>query len=490
MKTFTVITALFLFNSAISFSQPGSLDSSFNKDGKAKSSLLNGSSSIAVQTDGKILVQNNFSIIRFKSNGAIDKSFGTEGKTSVSFEGYSSGKKLALQPDGKIVIAGSTIDNSDQYNLCLARFKTIGTLDSSFGDNGKLTTFVSDFYYTTDMAVFPDGKILVSVSDGSGFFGDIILYEYDSNGSFYNQFGYSSGPYTRNYGYALGIQSSGKIVVTGSTSNDTAGTIFTVMRFRPDGSLDNSFGTAGKTTLGEGAGYALALQSTNKILVLADNAFDGQDSVLARFTKNGLPDSSFGINGNVFPPFHPAAIAVQADDKIIITGKLNNGANNDFAIARYKANGKPDKTFGVNGIVMTNFGADDNAGPLTIQTDGKIVVAGSSSGKCAIARYSGDALPFSNATNAMPSGIVSKDLPGDATMYPNPVQSFLNIEFKNATAGKIVLNIYNASGKAVLNKQVQSNTQLDLRPLTAGIYLIKINDEDGKELYSGKVIKE
>jgi hypothetical protein len=139
---------------------------------------------------------------------------------------------------------------------------------------------------------------------------------------------------------------------------------------------------------------------------------------------------------------------------------------------------------------MTNFGADDNAGPLTIQPDGKIVVAGSSSGKCAIARYSGDAPPFNNDNNTMPSGIVSKDLHGDATTYPNPVQSFLNIEFKNPTAGKIVLNIYNASGKAVLNKQVQSNTQLDLRALTAGIYLIKINDENGKELYSGKVIKE
>jgi len=132
--------------STLMYSQPGSLDSSFSKDGKLKFPALRSAESLAIQSDGKILARYGFSVARFKSNGTLDKSFGVNGIVSTSFEGYNIGSVLTLQPDGKIILGGSTIDNNDFFNNCLARFTANGIPDSSFGVNGKVTTFIDDFY--------------------------------------------------------------------------------------------------------------------------------------------------------------------------------------------------------------------------------------------------------------------------------------------------------------------------------------------------------
>jgi hypothetical protein len=88
------------------------------------------------------------------------------------------------------------------------------------------------------------------------------------------------------------------------------------------------------------------------------------------------------------------------------------------------------------------------------------------------------------------AGVALQNSPGDTIRYPTLIQSFLNIRFKNKAAGKIAINIYSPNGKPVVSKSIQSTTQLDLRPLTAGVYIIKITDEIGKELCNGKVIKQ
>jgi len=483
MKTITsALTALMLLSAGVAFAQPGSLDSSFNKDGKIKSTLLGNVSSIAIQPDGKILIEDGFSVIRLRQNGTIDKSFGIDGQASTSFEGLNQGYLLALQADGKIIVAGYSIDNSDIYYISVARFNKNGIPDSSFGINGQVKTD-ANYYTPNDITTTQDGKILVAADNFDVFYSDILILEYNADGSFYDQFGYSGGPYTRNFVNALAIQSTGKIVVTGSTSNDSSGAIFTLLRFNENGLPDNSFGTEGKALLNFATGDALVLQSNDKIIALAG------DSIL-RFSKNGTPDSSFGINGKALKVFG-SSVAIQTDNKIIIAGTLNN----DFALARYKTNGKPDETFGVKGIVTTDFGNNDNANSVAIQTDGKIILAGASvtmshRGKCVIARYNGDAVLFNNITDDISSKIISQNLSAVLRIYPNPVQSILNIEFNTKGTVQKRISIYDVNGKLLLTKSAAGNAALNVRQLMAGTYLVKITDENGKELYSGKVIKQ
>ena len=478
--------------SALLYSQPGSLDSSFSKDGKLIFPTLRSAESLAIQSDGKILARYGFSVARFKSNGTLDKSFGVNGIVSTSFEGYNIGSVLTLQPDGKIILGGSTIDNNDFFNNCLARFTANGIPDSSFGVNGKVTTFIDDFYAPTSIAISSDGKIVVALASTYFADADIDILEYNDDGSVYNEFGYGGTSFNhRSYANAMALQSKGKIVVAGSTGNDTTGTLLTLLRFKKTGLLDNSFGYGGLIILDDGmAAYAMALQSDDKIIILADKY---QDSIIARFTKNGLPDSTFGTNGRINPAFRGNALVVQPDSKIIIAGRLYNGSDYDLAIARYKKNGKPDKTFGINGIVTTNFNGNDGAASIALQTDGKIVAGGFSEADLALARYHGDVTLFNDAGNENITAVKNGGDPPINTgikIYPNPFQSILSIDF--SAPGKIqkTISVYNIKGELLLTKATDGNTQLDVTQLTPGTYLIKINDESGKELYNGKVIKQ
>lgn len=486
MKTYTLIAlALLIFQTNTGFAQSGSLDTTFSKDGKIKSTSLEGGA-IAVQNDGKILVMGSstdFSVIRLNANGSLDKTFGDNGIASAaySFYGFKESSLLAVQADGKIIIAGYSIDGDDIFYTSLARFKTNGELDSSFGTNGGVKTEVH-FYVPSGITIASNGKILLSTINQMYPLNDVLILEYNANGSLYNQFGYDSGPNTPDVSNALAIQSNNKLVVTGRLyDNDSQSGGFGLLRFKPNGSLDNSFGAdSGKTILDYGEGLALAIQSNDKIVVIA------QDSILFRFTKNGLIDNTFGTNGITKTPFQGYAVAIQADGKIIVAGSTDS----NFAIVRYKKNGKIDPSFGTNGIVQTNFNGDDQAQSIAIQADKKILVAGVSvaanqvhSG--VIARYN------SESANA---GFVSIDnINAKQTLavkvYPNPVQSVLNIELNKSLSNKTI-SIYDIKGKLLITKTSDGNTQIDMKQLTAGTYLIKINDASGKLLYNGKVIKQ
>jgi len=407
---------------------------------------------------------------------------------------------LALQNDGKIIVAGYSIDNLEIFWISLARFTTDGLPDSSFGQNGQVKTdgytYGFGYYIPTGMAIASGGKILVSTTNpGYGTFTpDILVLEYNTNGSVYNLFQYNSGGvYTRDISNAVAIQSTGNIVVAGTLCiNDSTGSSFGLLRFRSNGSLDSSFGTdSGKTILSYGDAYAVTLQSNDKIIVLA-NSFYG-DSLIARFTKNGVPDSSFGTYGVIYPIFRGSSIEVQPDGKIIITGSIFNGTDYDFAIARYTTKGKLDKTFGVKGIVATDFGENDHSTDMAIQTDGKIVVAGSSfaenhPSKCAVARYNGDISFIKENMSVLDTRNRNESI--RVNISPNPFQSILNIEFSGTNSLNKRISIYDVNGKLLLTKSAAGNTQLDVNKLTAGTYVIKINGESGKPLYNATVIKQ
>ncbi len=485
MKTFTLFVFAFLFFECNTvFSQAGSLDSTFNKDGKIKSTSLNGSA-VGLQANGKILVLgtgNNFSVVRLKSNGNIDKAFGNYGVASTSFEGYNVPSLLAVQADGKIIVAGYSIDNNNIYYTSLVRFNVNGKLDSSFGTNGQVKTDVN-YYTPTGIAITSNGQIIISTTNNFNFVGDILILVYDTNGSLLNQVGYDSGPFTRDVSNAIAIQSNKNLIVTGSiNANDPQNGGFALMRFMPNGMSDKNFGTdSGKTILNYGEGKALSILLNQKIVVVAG------DSILARFTKNGFVDSAFGTNGKTKTVFQGNTIAIQADGKIIIAGS----ADSNFAVARYNRNGNIDNSFGKKGVAIINFNGYDNALSIAIQADKKIVVAGESvasdfSNSGVIARFENE----STSADFISKENISVEQTPAIKIYPNPVQSVLNIEFNKTNHLNTTINIFDVSGKLLFSKSANGNAQINVEHLTAGAYFIKINNGDGKLLYNDKIIKQ
>ena len=252
---------------------------------------------------------------------------------------------MAIDADGNIVVAGYSIQGSATgYDFALAQYNADGTLDTTFGTGGKVTT---DF---------------TGGSDGA-------------NG--------------------LAIQADGKIVVAGHSSrSDVTGQDFALARYNTDGSLDANFDGDGKVVTHIGPPTAdlgsdvVALQTGGKILVTGYSYQSTQDQnfALAQYNADGTLDTTFGTGGKVTTDFTGGSdeangLAIQADGKIIVVGRSYRGdvTNYDFALARYNIDGSLDTSFGTDGKVTTDFaGGSDEVTGVAIQGDGQIVVAGCS----------------------------------------------------------------------------------------------------------------
>jgi len=244
---------------------------------------------LTIQADGKLIVfgstntagRVDFALARYNPDGSPDSSFGVEGKVTTDFiGGRDEASALAIQIDGKLVAAGSATDPLTGIpKFALARYNADGSLDSSFGVGGKVTTDFGGISVASSLAIQGDGKLVVA---GQAFFLSFALARYNADGSLDSSFGVG-GKVTTDFGgsgqaLALAIQADGKLVVAGGAGGD-----FALARYNPDGSLDSSFGVGGKITTdfgGFGQAFALAIQADGK-LVLAGGA--GNDFALARY---------------------------------------------------------------------------------------------------------------------------------------------------------------------------------------------------------------
>ena len=356
--------------------------------------------SVALQPDGMIVAAGtcyngrdyDFCLVRYLANGALDTSFNGTGKVITAIgNGNDGAYTLALQPDGKIVVAGSCL-NGNTYDFCLARYVANGALDSSFNGTGKVISAIgsgTDAAYS--VALQPDDKIVVAGRCANGTNTDFCLARYLASGALDVSFN-STGTVITAIGSGgdvargVALQPDGKIVVAGYCANGTTYD-FCLARYLASGALDLSFNGSGTviTPIGSGDNYAisLALQSDGKILVVGvcSNGANS-DFCLARFLANGTLDSSFSSTGKVITPIgsgddYAYGIALQPDGKIVVAGYCSNGANLDFCLARYLANGTLDTSFGSTGKVITPIaGGNDVANSVALQPDGKIVVAG------------------------------------------------------------------------------------------------------------------
>jgi uncharacterized delta-60 repeat protein len=341
---------------------------------------------------------------------------------------------LAVQPDGKIVAAGSC-DSGLDMDFCLARYNADGSRDVDFdGPSGTANgEFIEPIGASDDnlrsIAVQPDGKIIAAGRCFNGVDSDFCLARYNANGSrdvdFDGPSGTANGEFIEPIGAghdratATAVQPDGKIIVVGSCEGGTDDD-FCLARYNANGSRDVDFDGPSGTANGEfiepiGAGYdgatATAVQPDGKIIAAGYCLTGGNnDFCLARYNANGSRDVDFDgpsgtANGEFLEPIGAAddylfTMVLQPDGRIIAAGTCDNGGNNDFCLARYNANGSRDVDFDgpsgtANGEFIEPIGAlYDGARSLAAQPDGKIIAAGScgngTDNDLCLARYNAD----------------------------------------------------------------------------------------------------
>ncbi|MCG3155068.1 MAG: hypothetical protein DKINENOH_01670 [bacterium] len=330
--------------------------------------------------------------------GSLDPAFGSNGQVTTDFIGpnLEVGQGVAIAPaDGRILVAGYTNDDGGS-DFALARYMPDGSLDVSFGTDGRVTTDLGSRVDMVGGALFqPDGKIVVggSARRGNTIYSDFVLVRYNPDGSLDAGFGNGGKVFTTIQDdaliYAIALQADGKIVAAGYTSTVSYAVDFAVARYNSDGSLDASFGTSGIVitdfSMSHDTGYDVALQADGKIIVTGSVWSSRSSFGLARYNSDGSPDNSFGSNGKLVTSFGPSGgaiahgVVVQTDGRIVVAGEMSAGSSStrDLALARYNGDGSLDSGFGVGGKVTTDYGATENYGyGVGLQSDGKIVVAG------------------------------------------------------------------------------------------------------------------
>lgn len=346
---------------------------------------------IAVQQDGKILVAGTSAfqatLVRYNDDGSLDTTFADDGiVTSTDSGNPAEGNALAIRSDGRMVVAGTSYTGGSS-DFCLFQYDIDGSLDTDFGAAGVVTADpFGTADYGTAVAVQSDGKILLAGHSGNGSSTDFVLLRFNSDGTPDTDFG-DGGVVTYDFdtfdeGRAVGIQSDGKIVAAVYTKNFNFSLVNTkLIRFNADGSPDTSFDGDGIATGTSFSCSDMALQSDGKILVSGSKS--GNIGIL-RYEAGGSPDETFGDDGEVSTDVGNAycqSMAVRSDGKIVLAGYIHGDSYPDFLVLRYNADGSLDTTYGSGGVVIAdNNGLYDLGEAVAVQSDGKILVTGSSTG--------------------------------------------------------------------------------------------------------------
>ena len=395
----------------------------------------------ALQADGKLVAvgffygggSNSFALARYGTDGKLDTGFGIGGKVLTTNFGASSGyagqaeaKAVALQVDGKIVVAGDAYTN----DIALARYNPDGSLDATFGNGGKVVT---DWGAASELAfavgIQSTGKIIVGgYTDTKGTF-DFVMTRYNSDGTVDSTFGVNGTVYTDftvsdDRIEALKVIAGDKIVAVGRSNYNIA-----VAQYTAGGVLDTQFGTGGKVTTDLGGYYwemarAVSIDANRKIVVAGQAGPNGDIAVL-RYTSSGSLDSKFGSGGKVLTNLgnsndQGAAVGIDSTGKIVVAGYV--GGSSGFEVLRYTSNGALDNTFGSAGRVTTRIGSNayEQAAALVIQGNGQIIVGGNAGSSItqdnfALARY--------NSNGSLDTSYGAKaDLAASIADSPDPVR--------------------------------------------------------------------
>jgi uncharacterized delta-60 repeat protein len=416
----------------VRYNSNGIYDTGYRIHLKNRENVMN---AIALQPDNKIVIggyvgsgymsgdgHREFALLRYNTDGTIDDSFGYRGIVITNSENRENViNVIAILSDSKILAAGYT-GNGNSSDITLIRYNDDGRLDTTFLGSGATVIknpSENNINAATDMAIQPDGKIVVVGYVGydgveksrTVRYRNFALLRFNPEGILDNDFG-SNGMATvpisgiENIATAVAIQTDGKIIIGGSTrkAQDSASE-FVLVRYNSDGSIDNSFGNQGKVIISEGVrGFIskrFSIQSDGRIVVLGQhtrldpneqkNPFLApaertiSDLVITRLNSDGSLDKDFGKYGKAVTPIDKMAslnsstFAIQPDGKIVIGGSASGKKQKfgNFAMQRYKTNGVLDNSFGKGGKVITEINnAISSINAIAIQPDGKIVAVG------------------------------------------------------------------------------------------------------------------
>jgi uncharacterized delta-60 repeat protein len=383
----------------------GQIDRSFGANGTA---AVFAERALFPLSDGHILVASgdtDFIVQRLTASGKLDAKFADHGTATIDFDEFDALGGIAVGTGGKIIAAGLTGDSQSNISRgAVTRLNANGTMDDTYGTHGKQLLSLPD--YTFRSFLFPSigGQFVFVVRDGGL---DVNLIRLDGNGNVKKAFdGHSLAALIptgqRGMIHAVTRDSSDHIFAAGSTNSLLGVNDFYLAKFNADGSLDGNFaGGAGWISADFGGtddiAYAVALAPDGKIVLggISDNHF-----AVARFTKDGKPDETFGTHGHATFNFHAIgivrAIAVKSDRKIVFTGNDagDHGAlylESGLTVARLNADGSPDQTFNKRGFLEgagSIFHGVANA--MVLQKSGRIVIAGQSGGAFMAAGYKAD----------------------------------------------------------------------------------------------------
>ena len=535
------------YNADISFDAPFGINGQFNTLNSGYGMAEN----ITLTSDSKIIMLRSFAfgLIKYNTNGTLDTTFDTDGIVITEFE-YSTDdlKKIIVLPNDKIIAVGTSRyrqpNNAYFSNIVLSKYNSNGSLDTSFGDLGKVyAVFGENVYSLLNSFVQTDGKIIVNAyysvfpsndlffelirfnSDGTldttfgtngkiltnqGVFtlmnpmdgkflfesvnylpsGDYehIIKRYTNNGSIDTTFG-TNGAVTYNngnspYDLKFALQQDGKILVSGTSYSSGSNSQFFTLRYTVDGSLDNTFGTNGQViTPMQGYVYSNFVQSDGKIVVVGMSG--GLSSV--RYNSNGTIDTSYGTNGIAFSSLDNynqiSTVFLQPDNKILVALSQYNPNQNpsDFKIKRINDDGILDNDFGGdNGITTSFYNGYNEAFSIGLQSDNKIIIAGTANNGInsdfALTRLGNNVLDVEDFNE---NGV-------NLIIYPNPAKDILKI----ITSTEIEIQeyfIYNMLGE-IVSRSFENNLVVDVSHFSSGIYNLRIKTDKGT--FTKKFIKE
>ena len=339
----------------------------------------------------------SFVVTRLKTDGSIDTGFGTGGVTTIGnwIEG------VAVDSSGRIVLADYAyynIPRSGYANaIAVNCLNSDGTTDTSFGTGGQgIIVPVAGFNQLVGVAVDPSGRIVVAGStDSSPTGSDLLVVRFDSSGNPDSSWG-AAGQVTTNIigpsnDVPVGLtitQSDGKMLVVGTTAAAAGPGGVGLTRYNPDGSLDSTFGQGGEATIGVISGFTMSptaaiVDGSGRIIVVGQSYGTSTQFGVLRLNSNGLIDTSFGTGGlaTVVIGIESTAsgVAIDASGRLVVVGTTFNSSGDIAAVARLNSDGSLDTTFGTSGVSLISVGSGSvTVAGVAVDGSGRIVVAGSS----------------------------------------------------------------------------------------------------------------
>jgi uncharacterized delta-60 repeat protein len=401
---------------------PGDLDASFGQGGLV--GIVSGGAeyalALAVQADGRIVVAGHSAVnavgaavvYRLKPDGSLDGSFNGNGRLGIAGGGGDSATAIALQRDGKILVAGNTaVDNT--VNAIVYRLNPDGSFDASFGTEGVRRIVSSAGEGARALALQPDGKIIVAGDSAGGATRDAVVYRLNPDGSFDQTFN-GTGRLAidgSDFANAVALQRDGRIVLAGRMPGAVGKNDAAIWRLTPNGSFDPTFNGTGRLGIDAGGfdeADALALQPDGRIVTAGSTSVNAAAAVW-RVAPTGSLDPSFDGDGvlrlDEGGDAYFLGLAVQPDGRIVAAGSTTVNDNGDAVVHRVNPDGSVDARFGHAGKVGIDEGANEYAYAMALQADGKIVIAGESSrgNDAVVYRLQGDSPGGAPSPGAAPS---------------------------------------------------------------------------------------